>query len=156
MPDKGKKQDGKTGSLPILLLNGPNLNLLGEREQAIYGKQTFEAIEDGLKQLACEGGLELRSVQSNHEGVLIDEIQAARNTTSGLIINPGGLTHTSVSLRDALLLYPHPKFEVHLSNIYTRESFRHHSLISGAVDGVLCGFGAEGYKMALTALMKRL
>ncbi|MBY0450491.1 MAG: type II 3-dehydroquinate dehydratase [Cyanobacteria bacterium] len=146
--------EAQTGSLPVLLLNGPNLNLLGEREQTIYGKQTFEAIEDELKQLARASGLELLSVQSNHEGVLIDQIQAARNTTSGLIINPGGLTHTSVSLRDALLLYSKPKFEVHLSNIYTRESFRHHSLMSGAVDGVLCGFGVEGYKMALNALLK--
>ena len=148
MPNKEK--------MPVLLLNGPNLNLLGEREQTIYGKHSLEAIEEELKQLARARGLALLSVQSNHEGVLIDQIQAARNTTSGLIINPGGLTHTSVSLRDALLLYSNPKFEVHLSNIYTRESFRHHSLMSGAVDGVLCGFGVEGYKMALTALLKIL
>lgn len=136
----------------LLVINGPNLNLLGEREPHIYGSQTLEMINAELSALASENGYALTCYQSNHEGDLVDRVQAARNTTGGLIINPGGYGHTSVALRDALSAYPHPVIEVHLSNIYKREGFRHHSYLSAVVTGMICGLGADGYKLALLRL----
>ncbi len=140
----------------ILILNGPNLNLLGQREPEIYGAQTLADINRELASLAEKSGFMLDCQQSNHEGELIDCIQAARIETVGLIINPGGYSHTSVALRDALAAYPHPIIEVHISNIYQRESFRHHSFVSGVATGVVCGLGPAGYRLALSALMERL
>jgi 3-dehydroquinate dehydratase-2 len=140
----------------ILILNGPNLNLLGQREPEIYGTQTLDDINRGLLELARAGGFDLKFLQSNHEGDLIDAVQQARETTAGLIINPGGYSHTSVSLRDAIAAYPHPVMEVHLSNIFQRESFRHHSYISSVATGVICGLGAIGYRLALETLMAKL
>lgn len=140
----------------ILLVHGPNLNLLGDREPHLYGTQTLADINNGLIELAKQAGFELRCVQSNHEGALIDAVQDARKTTVGLIINPGGYTHTSVALRDALAAYDHPIIEVHLSNVHQRESFRHHSYISGVATGVICGLGADGYRLALDTLCRRL
>lgn len=143
-------------SKKILILNGPNLNLLGQREPEIYGSQTLEDINRELEKLAQQAGFEAEFFQSNHEGDLIDAVQKARETTAGLIINPGGYSHTSVALRDALAAYPHSKIEVHLSNIHARESFRHYSYISGVVTGVICGLGAPGYRYALEALVETL
>lgn len=136
----------------LWVINGPNLNLLGEREPHIYGSQTLAMINAELTELAAGAGYALNCYQSNHEGDLVDWVQAARNTTNGLIINPGGYGHTSVALRDALAAYPHPVIEVHLSNIYKREGFRHHSYLSAVVTGMICGLGADGYKLALRRL----
>lgn len=138
----------------LLVINGPNLNLLGEREPHIYGSQTLDMINAELASLAEQNGFELECYQSNHEGDLVDRVQAARNTTVGLIINPGGYGHTSVALRDALSAYLHPAIEVHLSNIYKRESFRHHSYLSAVVTGMICGLGAQGYQLALMRLVE--
>jgi 3-dehydroquinate dehydratase-2 len=141
---------------PILIINGPNLNLLGEREPHLYGSETLEEINRALTAQARQAGFELTCFQSNHEGALIDAVQNARKTTVGLIINPGGFGHTSVALRDAVSTYAHPAIEVHLSNIYQREGFRHHSYLSAVVTGVICGLGADGYRLALDALCKTL
>lgn len=140
----------------IQVIHGPNLNLLGTREPEIYGKLTLEEINESLVELGNELGVDVAFFHSNHEGDLIDAIQRARNTTDGLIINPAGYGHVSIALRDALAAYPHPAMEVHLSNIYAREGFRHHSFISGVVTGVICGLGAESYSLALRALVERL
>ena len=141
---------------PLLLVNGPNLNLLGEREPYIYGAQTLSDIEQALKQQAAAVGYELICYQSNHEGELIDFVQQNRHESAGLIINPGGYAHTSVALRDAISAYPQPVMEVHLSNIYKREGFRHHSYLSAVVQGLICGLGADGYRLALDALLRLL
>lgn len=133
----------------ILVIHGPNLNLLGEREPEIYGTQTLSDLNESLAEYATSQNIQLSFFQSNHEGELIDAIQQARAATHGLVINPGGYTHTSVALRDALLAYPHPKIEVHLSNIYAREPIRRHSLMSSAVNGIICGLGSRGYFLAL-------
>lgn len=143
-------------SKTILVLQGPNLNLLGQREPEIYGYTTLDDIHKGLDKLADTKGFSLKTFQSNQEGDLINAIHEARNTTVGLIINPGGYTHTSVALRDALSSYKQPKIEVHLSNIHQREAFRHYSFVSGVVDGVICGLGAIGYTLALQALMEKV
>lgn len=144
-------------SMPvILLIHGPNLNLLGDREPHIYGTQTLAAINERLTELAGKAGFQLQCMQSNHEGDLIDAVQQARKTTVGLIINPGGYTHTSVALQDALAAYNPPIIEVHLSNIHQRETFRHHSYISSVATGVICGLGADGYRLALESLCRRL
>ncbi|HEY9687159.1 MAG TPA: type II 3-dehydroquinate dehydratase [Coleofasciculaceae cyanobacterium] len=140
----------------ILVLNGPNLNLLGQREPEIYGKQTLDDINRGLLEQAKASGFALEFLQSNHEGDLIDAVQQSRETTVGLIINPGGYSHTSVALRDAIAAYPHPVMEVHLTNIFQREIFRHHSYISAVATGVICGLGATGYRLALEALLGKL
>ncbi len=140
----------------ILILHGPNLNLLGEREPAIYGTTTLADINAQLTQLATELGVTIDCRQSNHEGELIDWVQAARTTTTGLIINPGGYTHTSVALADALATYPHPITEVHLSNIAAREEFRKQSLVSPQATGIISGLGAQGYLLALRGLHNQL
>ena len=136
--------------MSILLLNGPNLNLLGTREPHIYGATTLAQIEDELTQIAANAGAKLQTLQSNHEGVLIDRIHAARTDgTTFIIINPGGLTHTSVALRDALAGVALPFIELHVSNVHQREEFRHHSYLSAIAVGVICGLGANGYRLAL-------
>jgi len=136
--------------MSILVLHGPNLNLLGSREPEVYGDVTLAQIDADLSQLAAKGGTMLQSLQSNHEGVLIDRLHRAREDgTEFVIINPGGLTHTSVALRDALAAVALPFIEVHLSNVHRREAFRHHSFLSGIALGVICGLGPHGYKLAL-------
>ncbi|HEY9745397.1 MAG TPA: type II 3-dehydroquinate dehydratase [Oculatellaceae cyanobacterium] len=140
----------------ILVLNGPNLNLLGQREPHLYGTETLDDINTRLKAQAEASGKTIAFFQSNHEGDLIDAIHQARQTTHGLIINPGGYSHTSVALRDALAAYPQPIIEVHLSNIHKREGFRHHSYISAVATGVICGLGSTGYSLALDYLLANI
>lgn len=139
----------------ILLLNGPNLNLLGIREPDIYGKTTLDDVISSMRSIVEAAGGTFASYQSNHEGDLIDRIhQAQRDSVDAIVINPGGLTHTSVSLRDALSGVNIPFYEVHISNIHQREPFRHHSYLSDIAKGVICGFGTEGYRMAVEFALK--
>jgi 3-dehydroquinate dehydratase-2 len=141
----------------ILLINGPNLNLLGTREPEIYGSTTLRDVEQAAGAQAASGGAVLVSYQSNHEGALIDRIQAARTEgVDAIIINPGGLTHTSVALRDALASVAIPFIEVHISNIHQREAFRHHSYLSALAVGVICGLGIDGYGAAIDFALKKL
>jgi 3-dehydroquinate dehydratase-2 len=133
----------------VTLLNGPNLNLLGLRQPEIYGRETLDDVVARVADLAEELGLTVRAQQSNHEGQLVDWIQAARTTSAGIIINPGAYSHTSVAILDALNAYDGPVLEVHISNIHKREAFRHHSYVSSRADGVIAGFGTEGYLLAL-------
>lgn len=136
--------------MQVLVLHGPNLNLLGTREPEVYGATTLAQIDDDLRQIAQEAGVALESYQSNHEGALVDRIQAAgRDGTRFIIINPAAYTHTSVAIRDALAAVAVPFVEVHLSNIHKRESFRHHSYLSDLAVGVICGLGPAGYRLAL-------
>ena len=144
------------GNSRILILNGPNLNLLGKRQPHIYGHKTLSEIEADCLQLGKEIGLEIVCVQSNSEGELVDHIQNARKSCSGLIINPGAYSHTSIAILDALLASDLLVYEVHLSNIHRREDFRNHSYISKAATGVICGFGAEGYAMAIKTMAEVL
>jgi 3-dehydroquinate dehydratase-2 len=138
--------------MAIFIINGPNLNLLGAREPEIYGAATLADIERDAKAWGADKGRAIDFRQSNHEGVLIDWVQEAARAAEGLIINPGGYTHTSVALGDALKAARLPKIELHLSNVHAREAFRRLSYVSPAVDGVICGFGAAGYRLALDAL----
>ncbi len=140
----------------IIILNGPNLNLLGEREKNQYGSFTLKDIEEKCKDCAKKNDLDISLYQSNIEGELVDKVQEARNKHNGLIINAGGYTHTSVAIHDALKIIKIPIIELHISNIYNREEFRHKSLISGVARGIICGFGAEGYIMALNAMKQYL
>lgn len=141
----------------LLLLNGPNLNLLGTREPAVYGSSTLADVENAALVQAAAAQVELACCQSNHEGVLIDRIHAARlEAVDAIIINPGGFTHTSVALRDAFAGVAIPFIEVHISNIHQRESFRHHSYLSGIAKAVLCGFGVDGYRLAIDFAIKNL
>lgn len=137
---------------PILILNGPNLNMLGVRQPEIYGYQTLADIEESCRKHAAQLGLEIDFRQSNIEGELVTWIQEALNKADGIIINAAAYTHTSVALQDALKLHSIPVIEVHLSNIHQREAFRHHSYISAAAQGMIAGFGSQGYLMALDAL----
>ena len=139
----------------LLLLNGPNLNLLGTREPAVYGTTTLADIEKAAVAQAQQAGAALEYFQSNHEGALIDRIHAAREDgVDFIVINPGGLTHTSVALRDAFASVGIPFVEVHISNIHQRESFRHHSYLSGIARGVICGLGVDGYRFAIDFALK--
>ena len=140
----------------VLVLNGPNLNLLGVREPEIYGRETLADIESMCATAAAEVGLRTHCVQSNHEGGLIDAVHEARETTVGAIINAGAYTHTSLALHDALKSYDHPIVEVHLSNPHARESFRHHSYLSPVAAAVVAGAGARGYAHAMSILADRL
>jgi 3-dehydroquinate dehydratase-2 len=140
----------------VLILHGPNLNLLGHREPAIYGSITLAEIDQKLVILGRELGLEIRSLQSNHEGVLIDALHEAREWADGIVFNPGGYTHTSVALRDAIAAINLPVIEVHLTNIYAREEFRQHSLIAPVCLGTIAGFGWHAYALALRALADQL
>ncbi len=137
----------------ILLLHGPNLNLLGEREPAIYGTVTLAQINDAVAARAAESGLDVLPFHSNHEGALIDTLQEYRRDAHGVIINPGGLSHTSVALRDALAALAVPRIEVHLSNIHAREPFRHETLTGAACTGVITGLGWRGYLAATDVLI---
>lgn len=138
----------------IMILNGPNLNMLGVREPAIYGRETLGDIEDACRAMAEDLDLGIDFRQSNHEGELVSWIHEARDSADGIIINAGAYTHTSVAILDALTLAELPVIEVHLSNIYKRESFRHHSYISPVARGVLCGFGGQGYVLAMQAMAR--
>jgi len=136
----------------ILIINGPNLNLLGEREQSQYGSITFEQLKKNCLIKAKELNVNLDFVQSNVEGEIVTLIQEARKKYEGLIINAAGFTHTSVAIRDALDVFKKPSIELHISNIYKREEFRHKSMISAVVTGVICGLGSNGYILAINAM----
>lgn len=140
----------------LLVIHGPNLNMLGVREPEKYGRITLGEINAQLEKMAEAQGYTLEILQSNHEGVLIDAIQAGLGRVQGVLINPGGLTHTSVALRDALLAISVPFVEVHLSNVHAREPFRRHSYLSDVAVGVVCGFGARSYELGLMGLLARL
>ena len=141
---------------PVLVLNGPNLNMLGKRQPQIYGRETLADVEKACRIEALRLGLTVEFAQSNHEGMLVDLIQAAREKNSAIVINAGAYTHTSVALLDALNAAELPAVEVHISNIYKRESFRHRSYISPAAVGVIAGLGIQGYLLALQALARLL
>lgn len=140
----------------LLLLNGPNLNLLGTRQPEIYGSTTLAQIEAAVTELAADFGFAVRAVQSNHEGELVDAIQAARADCVGIVINPAAYSHTSVALADALIAAELPVAEVHLSNIHRREAFRHHSYVSAVAETVIAGAGPLGYQLAVRYLAERL
>ncbi|MGQ3383945.1 type II 3-dehydroquinate dehydratase [Glutamicibacter sp. TV12E] len=141
-----------TASRTILLLNGPNLNLLGTREPKIYGHDTLADAERLARDTATALGFELRALQSNHEGVLIDAIHEARTSAAGIVMNPGAFTHTSIALADAISGVQLPTIEVHISNVHQREAFRHHSYISPVASSIIVGAGVNGYKLAVEQL----
>jgi 3-dehydroquinate dehydratase-2 len=134
---------------PVYILNGPNLNLLGLRQPEIYGRETLEDVAEACGAVAEDLGLTIRFLQSNHEGQLVDWIHEARDKAAGIIINPAAYTHTSVAILDALNAFEGPVLEVHISNVHKREAFRHHSYVSVRAEGVIAGFGTEGYQLAL-------
>ncbi|HVL19774.1 MAG TPA: type II 3-dehydroquinate dehydratase [Amaricoccus sp.] len=134
---------------PVLILNGPNLNLLGQRQPEVYGRETLADVERDCAGLAAELGLEVRFLQSNWEGQIVDWIHEGRGGASAVVINPGALTHTSVAILDALNAFEGPVIEVHISNVHRRESFRHHSYVSLRADGIVVGCGTQGYQLAL-------
>jgi len=138
--------------MTIYILNGPNLNLLGQRQPDIYGTETLADVEVRCTQTADALGLAVRFLQSNHEGQLVDWIQEARQAAQGIVINAGAYTHTSVAILDALNAFDGPVIELHISNIHAREAFRHHSFISARADGIIAGFGTQGYELALHRL----
>ncbi len=140
----------------IYVLNGPNLNLLGKRQPEIYGRETLADVEAACRRVAEGQGLEIRFEQSNREYEIIDWIHGAREDGAGIVINPGAFTHTSVAILDALNAFEGPVFEVHISNVHKRESFRHHSYVSLRADGVMAGFGVQGYELALLRLGRLL
>lgn len=140
----------------ILLLNGPNLNLLGTREPDKYGSDTLESITNNLRSLAAAHGIQLETFQSNSEGALIDRIHAARGAVDAILFNPGAFTHTSLALADAISAVQIPTVEVHLTNVYKRETVRHHSFIAPVAAGQISGFGAHGYELALLAALRLL
>ena len=140
----------------IIILNGPNLNLLGEREKNQYGSQTLKDIEDRCKEFGKRNDLIIKFYQSNIEGEIVTKIQDSRKKYDGIIINAAGFTHSSVSIRDALEIFKKPKIELHISNIYKREEFRHKSLISDVVTGIICGLGVNGYILAINAMQELL
>ena len=140
----------------ILVIHGPNLNLLGTREPEVYGSQTLADVNQRLQQQAQELGLALETYQSNHEGEIVEAIHRARGQHQAIIINPAAFTHTSVAVRDALAGVAIPFIEVHLSNVYQREPFRHHSYFSDVAVGVICGLGASGYRLALESALEQL
>ena len=140
----------------VYFLNGPNLNLLGKRQPQIYGHETLADVEADCRRLADELKLELRFHQSNREYEIIDWIHAGRETAAGIVINPGAFTHTSVAILDALNAFEGPVFEVHISNVHKREAFRHHSYVSLRADGVMAGFGVQGYELALLRMARLL
>jgi 3-dehydroquinate dehydratase-2 len=140
----------------IFVLNGPNLNMLGTREPEVYGSETLSDIEAMCGKQAAQLGLDIDCRQSNHEAQLIDWVQEAHSAAQGIVINPGGLTHTSISLMDAIKAVDVPTIEVHLSNIHQREDFRHNSYIAKAALGAICGLGSAGYRFALQALAEQL
>lgn len=143
--------------MQLLVLHGPNLNLLGQREPGLYGSRTLAEIDGSLARQAAELGVELACFQSNHEGALVDRIQqAAGGAVDGILINAAAYTHTSVAIRDVLLAVAIPFVELHLSNTHARESFRHHSLLADKAVGVICGFGAGSYSLALQGLVQHL
>ena len=142
--------------LSILVLNGPNLNMLGKREPTVYGSQSLESVGKALVQVASSLEVELTFFQSNHEGALVDAIQAALDHHQGILINPGAYTHTSVAMRDAIAAVALPTVEVHLSNIHQREAFRHHSYIAPVAVGQISGFGADSYRLGLEGLVAYL
>lgn len=145
-----------TNKFSILLLNGPNLNLLGKREPEVYGHQTLNDIIEQLQTQASDLGVSLANFQSNIEGELIERIHQAMGEVDFIIINPAAFTHTSVALRDALLGVNIPFIEIHLSNVHAREPFRHHSYLADKAEGVICGLGSQGYQFALTAAVNKL
>ncbi|WP_439524431.1 type II 3-dehydroquinate dehydratase [Marivita sp.] len=143
-------------SKTVFLINGPNLNLLGKREPAIYGADTLDDVTARCDVLAKPAKLTLKSMQSNHEGQIIDWIHEARVSADAIILNPGAFTHTSVAIFDALQAYDGLVFEVHITNIHKREAFRHHSYVSARAEGVIAGFGIEGYELALRRVINLL
>jgi 3-dehydroquinate dehydratase-2 len=149
-----QQKDGKRMSKMIYILNGPNLNLLGKREPEIYGSDTLEDVGKACTALGEDLGLETSLKQSNSEGEIIDMIHQAREDAAGIIINPAAYTHTSVAILDALNTFDGPVLEVHISNVHKRESFRHHSYVSLRADGVIAGFGVQGYELALQRMAK--
>ena len=140
------------GKPTVVVLNGPNLNLLGEREPEVYGSETLADVEALCAKAVAEVGLALDFRQSNHEGVLVDAIHEVRSSAAGIVINAGALTHTSISLRDALAAVSVPVIEVHISNVHAREAFRHHSYLSAVADGVIVGCGTQGYALAIARI----
>lgn len=136
----------------VFVLNGPNLNMLGMREPAVYGRETLKDVEALCRHTAGELGLAVDFRQSNHEGALVDWIQEARGKAAGIVLNPGAYTHTSIAIHDAIRVAEVPVVELHLTNVFAREPFRHHSYVSPVARGVICGFGPQGYEWALRAL----